>query len=80
MSDFQNLNTTPGMGSLGIILWFCSVVASIISNATPSVTPEWLDLILTIVSKLAPVISTYFLYIINKKAIDLYIKHLRDKK
>lgn len=63
----------------GIVLWVCSVTIGIINNSL-HYEDSWVDTILEILSKLAPLISTFFLYIINRKEINKFFKTLKNKK
>jgi|688.fasta_scaffold23727_11 hypothetical protein len=69
----------PSNKILAVILWVYTLVVGAITNTIQIPTHELtnisiLDIILDIISKLTPVISTIFLYIINKKAIDTFFK------
>jgi hypothetical protein len=69
----------PETTSYGVILWLCSLTLTVISNAMPSLEPSWFDLILSTIAKISPLVSTFFLYIINKKAIDSYFRSIKRK-
>lgn len=57
----------------GVALWICSILLSIV-NVTIPYDNSWLDITLEVLSKLSPLISTFFIYIINKKEIDKFFK------
>lgn len=63
----------------GVVLWISSITLGLITT-TLKYEDSILDTILEILSKLAPLISTFFLYIINKKDINKFFKTLRSKK
>lgn len=63
----------------GITLWICSILLSVV-NATIPYDNSWLDITLEILSKLSPLISTFFIYIINKKEIDAFFKEKVKRK
>ena len=69
----------PESTSYGVVLWMCSIVLSVISQAMPMLEPSWFDSFLTTIGKLSPLVSTFFLYIINKKTIDNYFKTISKK-
>lgn len=62
----------PETTSYGVVLWLCSIILGVVADAMPACGPYWIDAILTGVGKLAPLVSTFFLYIINKKTIDAF--------
>lgn len=75
----------PSSKTLTIILWAYTLIVGTITHTaqipTHSITSvDWIDCILDVISKLTPVISTTFLYIINKKAIDAFFKEKFGKK
>lgn len=57
----------------GVSLWVCSILLSVV-NASIPYDNSWVDVTLEILSKLSPLISTLFIYIINKKEIDKFFK------
>ena len=63
----------------GVVLWVCSVTLGLITT-TLKYEDSILDTILEILSKLAPLLSTFFLYIINRKEINKFFKMLKQKK
>lgn len=46
----------------------------------PNAGPSWVDLVLNMIGKSAPIVSTFFLYIINRKSIDSYFKPWFSRK
>lgn len=77
MSHVPSLD--PESTSYGVILWVCSIILSVISQSVPMLGVPWYDVALSILAKLAPLISTFFLYIINKEVIDAYFIKLFTK-
>lgn len=77
MSHVPSLD--PESTSYGVILWVCSIILSVLSQSIPMLGVTWYDIILTLIGKLSPLISTFFLYIINKEVIDAYFIKLFTK-
>ena len=63
----------------GIVLWVVTVTLGLV-NTTIQYHDSWVDIILEVLNRIAPLISTFFLYIINKKEIHKFFKTLRRKK
>ncbi len=69
----------PETTSYGVVLWLCSIVLGVVANTMPACGPYWIDTVFTAIGKLAPLVSTFFLYIINKKTIDKYFETISKK-
>ena len=63
----------------GVVLWVCSITLGLITTSL-KYEDSIVDTVLEILSKLAPLLSTFFLYIINRKEIDKFFKTLKRKK
>jgi len=72
-------NNNIVLQSYGIVLWVCSVTLGLVSSSL-KYEDSIIDTILEILSKISPLISTFFLYVINKKTINQYFKTLKRKK
>lgn len=72
----------PNNKILAIVLWLYTMAVGYVTNTYTDPVQitqiHWLDIILEIISKLTPLLSTLFLYIINKKQIDAFFKHKFD--
>lgn len=79
-NNLDPFGQSPLLQIYGIILWICSISMSM-ANTAVHYDDSWVDITLEILSKLAPLVSTFFIYIINRKEIDRFFKErVRRKK
>lgn len=78
-NNFPNFDTGPNniiLQLLGFALWTSSMATGVVATTLPDTGPTWQDVILNMIAKSSPLISTWFLYIINRKTIDTYFKQV----
>jgi len=80
--DLPPETNNPILQMYGFSLWVCSIILGLATNGI-SIDQNylsWLDVCLNIIGKLAPLISTFFLYIINRREIDKYFREKFKRK